>query len=164
MEKDSNYEKVIYDSTIALIEREAVHIVSWDELFGIEEFTDLYEHSSFYLYDAINFLGKEGYTNTQKLICINSMQRLNLEDYLKLCVECSNLYNSNKISEDILKWAIIPNFSNRYNIVRNYKNISVVKLLNGIRAHPGLSQAFKKSIDLILSGESWDNIKEVTGN
>ena len=54
---DSNYKKVGYDTTILLIEKKAVNNVSWDELFGIKEFINLYEHSPFYIDNAIGLLG-----------------------------------------------------------------------------------------------------------
>lgn len=158
---DSNYKKVGYDTTILLIEKKAVNNVSWDELFGIKEFTDLYEHSTFYINDAIKFLGREEFTPAQKKISINSMQRAKLEDYLKLCDECKFLFDIGKVSEDILKWTITPNFSNRHLIVRNYENAKVVEFLNSVKIDTKVSEEFKKSIEKILSGKSWESIKEM---
>ena len=158
---DSNYQKVGYDTTILLIEKKAANNVSWDELFGIKEFIDLYEHGSFYIDNAIEFLSRGESTPAQKKISINSMQKVRLEDYIRLCKECKFLYDSGKISEDILKWAIAPNLSNKYLIVRNYENTEVVEFLNSIKSDPKVSEEFKKSIEKILSGISWESIKEI---
>ncbi len=161
---DSNYKKVGYDTTILLIEKKAVNNVSWDELFSIKEFTNLYEHSSFYIDDAIKFLGRVDYTPSQKKISINSMQRTNVEDYVRFCEKSKSLYDDGKISEDILKWAIAPNFSNRHLIVRNYENTTVVKLLNDLKNDPKISEEFRKNVENILSGKSWESIKELNAN
>lgn len=161
---DSNYKKVGYDTTILLIEKKAVNNVSWDELFGIKEFTDVYEHSPFYIDNAIEFLGREEFTTAQKKISINSMQRAKLEDYVRLCEECKSLYDNGKIPEEILKWAINPNFSNKHLIVRNYENAGVIKLLSSVKNDPKVSDEFKKSIEKILNGKSWEGIKEINGD
>lgn len=158
---DSNYKKVGYDTTILLIEKKAVNNVSWDELFGIKEFINLYEHSPFYIDNAIGLLGRDEFTPTQKKICINSMQQLKIEDYVRLCEGCKSLYDSGKLPEDILKWAINPNFSNRHLIVRNYEEATVIKLLTSIKNAPKISEGFRKSIEKILSGKAWQGIKEI---
>jgi hypothetical protein len=161
---DSNYKKSGYDTTILVIERKAVNNVSWDELFGIKEFKDLYEHSPFYIDDAIELLGRDNFTLTSKKISINSMQRLSIEDYTRFCNECKSLYDKGKITEDILEWAINPNFSNRHLIVRNYEDASVIKLLESIKNDPKISTTFKKSIDNILSGKAWLGIKQINAD
>jgi hypothetical protein len=158
---DSNYKKVGYDTTILLIEKKAVNNVSWDELFSIKEFINLYEHSSLYIDNAIEFLGREEFTSVQKKISINSMQQANLEDYVRLCEECKSLYDSGKMPEEILNWAINPNFSNKHLIVRNYENAIVIKLLNSLKDDTKVSDGFKKSIEKILNGKSWEGIKEI---
>jgi len=161
MAVDSNYKKVRYDTTILLIEKKASNNVSWDELFEIKEFVNLYEHSVFYTVDAINFLKQKEFTAIQKRICINTMQRSNLEDYIRFCKECKFLYDSNSISEDILKWVIIPNFSKTHVIVRNYENEAVKKFLNDIRNDSKISAELKRDVKNILSGESWRKIKSI---
>lgn len=160
---DTNYLKLDYITTILIIEKKSVNNVSWDELFGIKEFVNLFEHSSFYIDSAIQFLGRKDFTNTQKRISINSVQRAKLEDYIRLCEECKMLYDTNKISENILEWAINPNFSNRYLIVRNYDKSIVINILNNIKSDSKISHDFKKRIDKILTGESWKKLKEING-
>lgn len=160
---DTNYQKVGFDTTILLIEKKAINNVSWDELFGIKEFVNLFEHSSFYIDSAIQFLEREEYTPAQKKISINSMQRVKLEEYVRLCEECKALYDAGKISENILEWAISPNFSNRHVIVRNYDKAVVIKLLNGIKSDSKISNEFKERIEKILSGKSLEGLKEING-
>lgn len=160
---DRKFRTVGYDSTILLIEKKVVNIVSWNGLFNIREFMTLYENSSYYLDSAINFLRRKEFSDAQKKIGINSMQRSELEDYIRLCVECKSLYDAGMMSEDILKWVINPNFSNRYIIVRNYENAEVIKLLDSISNDPNVSNEFKRNIENILDGKSLGEIREING-
>jgi hypothetical protein len=160
---DTNYKTVGYDTTILIIEKKAMNNVSWDGLFDIKEFINLYENSGFYIDSAIDLLGRKEFTNVQKKISINTMQMARLDDYLKLCKKCKILYDNGEISEDILSWVISPNFSNRYLIVKNYRNSNVIALLKSIKDESKVSNEFTKSIENILSGKTWEQIKEMSG-
>lgn len=161
---DTDYRQQHYDSTILIIEKKALNIISWDELFGFKEFVNLYEHGVFYVDSAIKFLGNKVFTDFQKKISINSMQRVKLEDYVRVCKECKMLFDEDKISESILEWAISPNFSDRKVIVRNYDKEVVIKFLHSIKRDSKISTELKKNVDNILSGESWYKLKEMNGD
>ncbi len=161
---DTNYQKIGYDTTILLIDKKCETCETWDALFAIKEFIDLYEHSSFYIADALLFISNDRYNDKQKKICICSMQKTTLDDYINILRKCQILYDSDAISEDVLEWAVSPNFSNRYLIVRNFKEEKVRKILNQIHEDQKTPPQLKEKIEDILSGALWENIKASEGN
>jgi hypothetical protein len=160
---DTNLLKVNFDTTILLIDRKCEKCESWDALFYFKDFNNIYEHGTLYLADALSFLSNERYNDKQKKICICSMQRAALKDYIEIVNKCKKLFDEGKMPEDILAWAVAPNFSNKYLIVRNYNDDSVKKLLNKIYLDKKTSQQLKETIEEILSGALWNSIKESEG-
>lgn len=156
----SNYQKMNYDSSILLIERKLGTFTFSEQLLTIEEFKDLYEHSSFYINEAKNFLSKDNFTLQEKKITVYSMQNLDKSNYISFCVACKNLYDEGKIPELLLKTAINPNFLKKYPIIRNYNDADVISLLNGIKNEQKISPEFKELINEILSGKSWQGVKK----
>ena len=92
------------------------------------------------------------------------MQQASLENYIKVVNQCKELFDSGKIAEDILEWAVIPNFSNRHLLVRNFENANVKRFLIDMQYDKRISLRFKENIGNILSGTLWNNIKESEGN
>jgi hypothetical protein len=124
----------------------------------------LYEHSKYYANDAILFLANEKYTDRQKELCICSMQKAALADYVVIVSHCQKLFDQGKMTESVLKWAIAPNFSNRHLIVRNFNDEKVKLLLQGIRNDDKTSMQLKELTDDILSGKLWSNIRDASAN
>lgn len=160
---DINYQRVGYDTTILLVDRKCETCETWDAFFNIKEFINIYEHSNLYMTEALLFLSNDKYTDRQKKTCICSMQRTTIENYIKICKQCKDLFDTGKVTESILAWAIAPNFSNRYLIVRNFNNENVKILLQSVKDDPKVSTGFKDTVETILSGVLWNNIKESNG-
>lgn len=156
---DTTYEKVNFDSTILLIDQKSKNSETWDALFYFKEFTNLYEHSLIYFSDATLFLSRESHSEQQNKICICAMQRAPLENYIDIVRECKSLFDDGKISEDLFRWAIDPNFSKSHLIVRNYSEEAVKTLLNDIYQDKNASTSLKETIQNILSGSLWSDIK-----
>jgi hypothetical protein len=138
-------------------------MVTWDELFNIKEFIDVYENSMLYIDSALVFLRSSNFSVEQKKICINTMQRASLENYIKICYECKRLYDNGTINGKLLEWSVIPNFSNRYLVVRNYADPLVSTFLKNLKEDNKVTNEFKNTIDGILSGKIWENIKQING-
>ncbi len=123
-------------------------------------FLNLYEHSSWYVIDASNFLSNDTFTERQKMICLNSLQGLSINKYVPILRRCDSLFNAGKIPESLLSWSLAPNFSNRHLVVRNYKNEDVRGILNDLLQNDRCTPDFKDLIKNILSGDLGDNIKD----
>ena len=157
---NTNYQKQSFDSLILVIEQNHKGSVTYDDLFKIPEFIDIYEHSSFYLKDVINFLMQKQFNIQEKRICICSMQRLDLDSYIQLCKACKAQFDNRKISESLLNWTINPDFSRRFVIARNYREKNVINFLMSLKKDTTISAGLKKSVDDILSGKYFEFIKE----
>lgn len=135
----------------------------WDDLFSNQDFLKIYENSSLYSDSAINFLSYVEYNEVQKKICINSMQRMPVSNYVKFCKQAKLLFDSNRISESLLEWVVSPNFSTNFNLIKNFDNRGVIIYLSDIRDDKKISDEFKKRVGQILAGKTWENIKEISG-
>jgi len=155
--------KLNFDSSILIITRKAGKAEVYDALFIIPEFVSIYEDGSRYVNDAIGFLAKTEYSSEEKKICICSMQKLALDEYVRFGYLSKDLYSRNKINEDILNWVINPNFSTRHILVRNYKNKRVIALLKEIQNDKMISSNFRKLITDILSGQLFQEIENSGG-
>jgi len=155
-DKDSTIgesKKNSFGSTIVLIAAKSVGNETYDVLFGIPEFIVVYEHSVSYKSDCIIFLSNDTFSEEEKKIAICAMKRLTLADYVQFCKACKELYDQRVITESLLNWVINPNFSNRYNLAKSYKNKQVVDLLTNLKNDNAISAAFKRELDNILSGK-----------
>lgn len=152
---NSNSPKIMYSSSILIINSKAKNLDTWDGLFNIGEFVTLYENSIFYIDSAILFLRDTNFTDRQKKICIATMQRVSLEHYIKICYECKSLFDKEVINEELLEWSIVPNFSNRYLILRNYKSPLVSEFLKSLKENSRVTGDFKERMDEILIGKTW---------
>src|ERR1700722_16995621 len=161
---DTNLEKVNFDSTMLSIGKKCETCETWDALFSFKEFINIYEHSNFYIQEAILFLSNDRYTDIQKKICICAMQKASLQNYLAILDKSKIQFDNKRMSESILEWAIVPNFSNRYLVVRNYKVQGVSNFLNSVVQDNKTSPQFKENIEKIISESLWENIKESEGN
>ena len=151
---DSNYHKKNFDSLIITIDREtASNLDRSEEFLGNGNFLSIYDHSAFYLEDAINFISNDSLTGRRPFICILAMQNLPVKDYVRFCNALAELYEENKIKESLLKNAIMPNFLDKRIIIMNYNNASVVKLLERIRNNKEITREFKDDIEDILLGK-----------
>ncbi|MEO8404595.1 MAG: hypothetical protein ABI480_08375 [Chitinophagaceae bacterium] len=156
----SNYSTVDYTATILQIDKKSENSGTWETLFTDKEFIDIYEHSSSYIDSAIRFLTDEKYSLHQKTVCIYSMQRAKLEDYVLILEQCANLFEKEKIPELLLKRAISPTFGKKRPVIENYNDANVKRILESIKGDGKVSQEFKTTIEKILSGEYWNNIKD----
>lgn len=157
---DTNYQKVGYAVTILQIDKRCENSGTWDALFADKIFVNIYEHSSYYVDSAIEFLSDEKFNLHQKTVCVYSMQRVELQDYIRFFEECKNLFNTGKIPELLLNRVISPTFGKKKIVVANYDNVDVKRILESIKDGGKASKEFKVMIEKILSGEYWNNVKK----
>jgi hypothetical protein len=153
-----------YEETILSIDAAVQNFESANFLFGEEKFVCLYENGKQFKEEAIKFLSSTTATQRQKLICIYSMQGLNLDDYISFAEGAAPLYQEGVINERLMDLIICANIPEKYILVRNYNNPKVKSLLQGITNYPNCSRDLKESIDKILTGETWNEIEEFLRN
>jgi hypothetical protein len=154
----TNYKKVDYKKTILLINDTFEDGGTWDELFANNYFLDIYEHSNYYRDSAISFLSSATFNDMQKTICIYSMQRQTLDNYISILAICVNIFEKGAFSELLLSRVISPNFGKRKIIAKNYDDIRVKNILIKIKESKKASIELKSNIAGILSGVEWKNM------
>jgi hypothetical protein len=157
---DTNYLKVAYVKKILQIDKKSENSGTWDALFADKDFINIYEHSSYYVDSAAQFLSDEKFTLHQKTVCVYSMQTVKLEDCIRLFEQCADLFNDERIPELLLSRVIGPTFGKRKLIVENYDNVSVKRILESIRDRGNASQELRTMIEKVLSGEYWNRLKK----
>src|SRR4029077_7858908 len=125
--------KVYYSKTILLIEERLKNTGTWDALFADSSFIHLYENSSICLDSANQFISNNKYTDHQKIICIYSLQRADLNTYVRFFATCEHLFEDGKLQEVVIKKALTPTFGKRKIIVENYNNKTVVSILKKLK-------------------------------
>ncbi|MEO5890621.1 MAG: hypothetical protein ABIQ31_10230 [Ferruginibacter sp.] len=154
------YKKLNYTASILEIDLGNQGGGTWEALFANKEFIDVYEHNAYYIDSAIRFLSDPQFTIHQKTICVYTMQRTKLKDYIRILEHCANLFNKGKIEELLMNRAISPTFGRRKIILKNYDDEAVKSILERTRDGGKASQEFKVMIDKILSGEYWKNTQK----
>ena len=164
---DLKYHKKNFDSLITYLDFRYNGNLDFNKgLMSDTIFREIYDHSSFYSNDLIEFLlqKKVLYQNEKSnmllFLSIWAMQNLPLPKYSKFCNTLLNLYENKVVNEDVVHEAITPNFQGKWIIPTNYKDPIVIRLLKRIINNENISPEFKKEIETILSGEFINNINQ----
>src|SRR5438876_9463561 len=80
------YKKKNFDSLINVISKNHPgELDGTDELILDSAFKEIFEHSPIYFDDVLKLLAKKEVNQQQAYFCVFAMQKLNLDDYIKLC-------------------------------------------------------------------------------
>jgi hypothetical protein len=140
---DSGCKALAYTSIILEIAKNSKGNGTWDALFKEPKFIKIYEKPTCYIDSTIDFLSNDTYSLHQKTVCIYSMQKLNLKDYIMILNASSDLFQKKKIPEELLE---------------------IEKILKKIIDNKELSSNLKNILERILSGEYWKKLKEFEDN
>jgi hypothetical protein len=151
----SIYKKKNFDSLLKIAEKSPPEF-KYEEVLRDTAFQELFDHSPNYLNDVKEFLLNKKFTYDEVTICICAMQTLDVDDYVKFCEVCADLFDQNKISEGDLYLLLRHGFLQRRIIIENYKDPSVVKLLNQLHNDKKTSLTMKSGIEDILAGKMSD--------
>jgi len=151
------YKKKNFDSLMNVVEKGMPGLEWYGALIANKAFVEIYEHSSSYFEDVKKLLSKEQFTQDQAVICVFSIQKLNINDYVELCRIYTELYDQHKISENTLELIIIRDFLKKRVIADNYTNPKVIALLNTLNNDKMISKNFKAMIEDILSGKFYND-------
>jgi hypothetical protein len=159
MSTNADNKYIQYKSTILDIENKLGRPGTWDALFSDTNFLFLYDHSDNFTDSAIKFISDEEPTNHQKIICVFSSQKATIPNYVKFLTYCQILFKKNKISEDVVKAAVSPSFGKKRIVIKNYDETSVKKILQELLADNTISAGFRRLLENIVSGKTWQNLK-----
>jgi len=151
------YKKKNFDSLMNVVEKALPGLDWYGAFIANKAFVEIYEHSSSYFDDVKKLLLKKQFNEDQAVICIFSMQNLNIDDYVELCRIYTELYDQHKISEDTLELIIIRDFLKKRVIGDNYTNPKVIALLNTLHNGQRISKSFKGVIEDILAGKFYND-------
>ena len=152
--------KVNFSLTIDSIRLKCNNVETYDALFHYPSFKHIYENSSYYKDDAIEYLKDKTKDNISKEISICAMQRLPLVDYIELSEGCKKLYDEKYIDESVLSWEINSNFSNQKPVVMNYENKRVQLFLNEILNDNLVSSSLKSMVISIKNGQLYNFLRD----
>jgi hypothetical protein len=155
---DSSYHRKNFDSLLADVCKDTSGLDFSEELLQSSSFRLIYEHSDAYIEDAIRVLSKGHFSTMQASVCIFAMQNLSAVDYVNFCQFYLRLYENNKITESMLKQAILPNFLESRIIPENYQDSNVILLLHEVQNNGSISQTFKNEIENVLSGKYLEGV------
>ena len=157
---NSSVIKMQYAIKISEIEQHLKSPGTYEELFFDSNFLGLYENSITYVDSAIKYVAQVQYSDHKKAICILSLQRADIQNYLPFLDSCITCYQNEIISEDLLYMAIVPNFGKKRPVVKNYENPYERQLLEKMLNQSGLSNQFKSTITSILSGKLYKQLRD----
>ena len=146
-----------YAATVDTISQKVIDLTAHSDLFHIPEFVSIYENSESYAGEALAVIADSKRKRQEKQIAVLSMQRLPDDRYIMFCDSVVNLFVKDDIESEVLETAVFYSLGLRYQVIRNYKDPGVIRLLNKIRVKTD-RQNLKKSINDVLSGDAWHDL------
>jgi len=163
---DSINKRISFQERIQAVQNDVVDLTSHFDLLHSESFLEIWRHPSHYRLEALDFLTDLKRTEIQREIAALSMQRLPLNDFVVFCERIVSLRKAEIISPRIFNIAIFPPFDWNTQLVENYKNPKVRRLLNiidraGVLSESDNTTINKKYIKKILSGEAMRDLERL---
>jgi hypothetical protein len=164
---DNNEKKQIkemkYNEAIDTINRKVVDLTTASDLFNIDEFIGIYENPSLYSEDALRFISDSTIDTQKKQIAVYSMQNLPDSLYINFCSSVADFFIKGIVSKEVLQTAVFNSINERYKVIKNYKDKTVIVFLNAVKSFSN-SQELKSRIDSLLSGKTWKNLSDFIEN
>ena len=130
-----------------------------EDLWSYKDFIYFYENSNDYVNEAIEILENKKSNTTQREVIVYNMQRLSLDNYMKLYKNLYDLYKEKIINKETFLLAIYPTFGKQNTIVKNYKDSLVKASVEELLLDNTLKD-YHSNFKQILSGKAWKGIKE----
>lgn len=143
-----------FRAKIDRIDSIVVDLTVANDLHDIDEFNNIYHHPEVYLDSAKKYL-HDNNDEEKKLIVIFAMRRLRLDKYISFIRFCTELYQNDKITENLLEQTIFSEFDDYdYRIIKNYDNQEVKNALRSIRNLKNIEPNFRNNLDHVISGKA----------
>jgi len=146
-----------FDSLLSNINNEINCI--WDppiRLDGNKNFMQLYNNPNKYYRDFIRVFEKKHYPDSEKMICVFAIQKLNFDKYLDFSTYSLDMFEKGNINEEVLIFIVFPNgWNTKLRFAEKYNDPRVHKLLQRILNDKKISNRSKISLKHIASGETW---------
>lgn len=152
-----------YKETIDTINRKVVDLTTASDLYNIDEFILIYENSSLYSDDGLRFISDSINDTQKKQIAVYSMQNLPDNLYINFCNEIADLFIKGLVTEKVFQTAVFNSLNERYKIIKNYKDETVVSFLSTIKSFSN-NEDMRNRIDNLLSGKTWKNLSNFIDN
>jgi hypothetical protein len=124
------------------------------QLFYSKSFNILFDSSLYYFLEIKAALADTNITNEKKTICIYSVQKFELNEYIDFTNYSLQLFIDGKINEWLLRLVVFPQgFKTDMRFAQNYKVKSVRVLLSNMMKIKNISRSFKEDIRYIYSGK-----------
>lgn len=146
---------------LELVEQTESHVIDLtapSALFSSMDFRQIYEQPHQFVPQARSILVSKTATARQKTIVVYGVQRLAWKDYLQLLQFAAEEANRGRIDPSIVDLMISPGLDWSTRVISNYKNQEVRNTL--IKFAENLDTNQQKSIERILSGETWQDARE----
>lgn len=149
----------VIDDFIFPLEEESL----WTPTGNHDNITRLMKVASKYRPRIVTLLQCENLSSTHKLILVQILNGLSLEDYISTCNELYSLYSNNRIEFGVIENLV---FNYRYDdpkLIKHYTNPKVIRFFNLIKKDTSFYDNNKDllGIDEILSGEDWKQTEEI---
>jgi len=119
-------------------------------------FLVLYDGAEKYYNNFINVLTSKEYKESEKMICIFAVQKLELNQYVKFTDDCILLFKKGAINEDMLYYVCFPDgWKTKYRFAENYNNEDVKRILTTVLSVKSLSKRTKVIVQHMYTGEMW---------
>lgn len=134
------------------IDQKVVDLTAPGDLLDIVEFKQILSNPTHYKSEAISFLANPNNTSQSKKIVCYSMQSLEGSSFFCFLNECAQLYSQGKISEDVIKVAILPGNEWNNRIIIKFYSKSVKQALLLVKGKESTSKELRRIIDEIITG------------
>lgn len=151
--------QTMFRDRMSRIEKKVVDLTALSDLFGSQDFIQVYEDPKRNVKDALGLL-KSDAGETAKLIAAYSMQKLPIPDYLKFVDAVLELWKAGRVTAKVYQAAAFPTLEWNTTLQENYKDPAVIAFLKKARA-AAKSDESRTYIDRILSGAAAQDVEDM---
>lgn len=151
--------QTMFRDRMSRIEKKVVDLTAPSDLFGSQDFIQVYEDPKRNVKDALGLL-KSDAGETAKLIAAYSMQKLPVPDYLKFVDAVLELWKAGRVTAKVYRAAAFPTLEWNTTLQENYKDPAVIAFLKKARA-AAKSDESREYIDRILSGAAAQDVEDM---
>jgi hypothetical protein len=145
---------------VIIAERDVVDLTSEYDLLRSKSFLTILENPKEYVEEIKSILKRTDVSDQQKHIAVLSVQSLPFPEAIIFWRYIIDLRLSNKISDNIARIALFPDFEWNTLLAENYQNPEVESLLLKIERSRDFSESSRELAGLIRTGEIAEEIVE----
>ena len=125
-----NFDTQHFGIEITKINTEIKELTWAGGLFRFEFFRQVHSEPKKYAEIVQSFLTEDELTEQQKVIMILMMQKLPLNDYVKFLDSLIQMFEEEKITHTVMRWAVLPGYEWNTLLAEGYKDSGVILVIN----------------------------------